>query len=188
MSTQEVLALVVPADGPATLRSVPTDLAGLRAAIGGGYLEGVSGFYGAPWHAYLDEEGRLKELPANPGATVLLGMLGSSVGMVVGDVIFLGNADGESGAEDEDADEGDVPDSVVNAAVHAGVLRHVCPRCGGGVPNDDDPGKYPGATSRKDNETEVCSRCGTEEALLGLARMDVWPEFPDRHVKEIKKV
>lgn len=41
----------------------------------------------------------------------------------------------------------------------------ICPRCGGFIPNDAMPGAYPGALSRTDNKTEVCSDCGTDEAL-----------------------
>lgn len=41
----------------------------------------------------------------------------------------------------------------------------ICPRCGGAIPNDATPGAYPGALSRTDNETEICSECGTREAL-----------------------
>lgn len=41
----------------------------------------------------------------------------------------------------------------------------VCPRCSGYIPNNDRPGAYPGALSRLDNKTEICSDCGTEEAL-----------------------
>ena len=40
-----------------------------------------------------------------------------------------------------------------------------CPRCGGGIPNDYYRGQYPGAISRVDNETEICSGCGTDEAM-----------------------
>lgn len=42
-----------------------------------------------------------------------------------------------------------------------------CPRCGGGIPNDAMRGEYSGALSRYDNEIEICSSCGTEEALMG---------------------
>lgn len=42
---------------------------------------------------------------------------------------------------------------------------HTCPRCGGGIPNDLDRGKYPGALSRTDNKTEICSGCGVAEAI-----------------------
>ena len=40
-----------------------------------------------------------------------------------------------------------------------------CPRCGGGIPNDAQEGEYPGALSRRDNKTYICSECGTLEAL-----------------------
>jgi hypothetical protein len=41
-----------------------------------------------------------------------------------------------------------------------------CPRCTHFIPNDDTPGAYPGAVSRLDDSTEICSDCGVEEALL----------------------
>jgi hypothetical protein len=41
-----------------------------------------------------------------------------------------------------------------------------CPRCAGFIPNNDTPGAYPGALSRLDNTTEVCSQCGEDEAIL----------------------
>lgn len=44
----------------------------------------------------------------------------------------------------------------------------ICPRCDGFIPNDDTPGLYPGALSRVDNETEICSQCGRDEAFLQL--------------------
>ena len=40
-----------------------------------------------------------------------------------------------------------------------------CPTCDGYIPNNDQPGAYMGALSRRDNKTEICSACGTEEAL-----------------------
>lgn len=40
-----------------------------------------------------------------------------------------------------------------------------CPRCGGQIPNNIYPGAYCGAISRLDNKTEICSGCGTDEAL-----------------------
>jgi hypothetical protein len=42
-----------------------------------------------------------------------------------------------------------------------------CPICDGWIPNNDTPGKYPGALSRKDNKTEICSECGVMEAMQG---------------------
>lgn len=47
----------------------------------------------------------------------------------------------------------------------------VCPQCAGFIPSNENPGAYPGAISRRDNKTEICSGCGTREAMedfLGL--------------------
>jgi hypothetical protein len=41
----------------------------------------------------------------------------------------------------------------------------ICPICEGYIPNDERPGAYPGAISRYDNKTEVCSACGTAEGV-----------------------
>lgn len=43
-----------------------------------------------------------------------------------------------------------------------------CPRCGGGIPNDERPGAYPGALSRYDDTTEICSACGSDEAWFNF--------------------
>lgn len=45
------------------------------------------------------------------------------------------------------------------------MTKHQCPRCGGGIPNNVNVGAYPGALSRTDNKTEICSECGTLEAM-----------------------
>ncbi len=45
----------------------------------------------------------------------------------------------------------------------------VCPSCNGYIPNNETPGAYPGALSRKDNLTEICSACGVHEALRAFA-------------------
>lgn len=42
---------------------------------------------------------------------------------------------------------------------------HPCPTCDGQIPNNETPGAYIGALSRKDNKTEICSACGVREAL-----------------------
>lgn len=47
----------------------------------------------------------------------------------------------------------------------------VCPRCSGWIPNNIKPGEYPGATSRTDNKTEVCSDCGSREAIEQMMGM-----------------
>lgn len=45
-------------------------------------------------------------------------------------------------------------------------VPHICPRCQDNwIPNNDRPGEYPGAVSRADERTEICSDCGTYEAV-----------------------
>jgi len=51
----------------------------------------------------------------------------------------------------------------------------VCPRCIGFIPSNVFPGEYPGAISRIDNKTEICSDCGTEEAIVALIDIEYWP-------------
>ena len=41
----------------------------------------------------------------------------------------------------------------------------ICPRCQGYIPNNKRPGSHPGAISRVDNKTEICSTCGVLEAV-----------------------
>lgn len=56
-------------------------------------------------------------------------------------------------------------DAIINAdTAHTGPPTD-CPRCGGGIPNDLHRGEYPGALSRWDNNTMICSQCGTDEAM-----------------------
>ena len=68
---------------------------------------------------------------------------------------------------------------------------HTCPRCLGGVPNEEMRGQYPGAQSRTDNLTEVCSNCGTMEAIeqMGgvLRHQGEWPLAggPTRSLQDI---
>jgi ribosomal protein S27AE len=59
----------------------------------------------------------------------------------------------------------------------------VCPRCGNWIPNNHEPGAYPGAISRVDNKTEICSGCGVDEALEQFstgapAPMSEWEYLP----------
>lgn len=55
-----------------------------------------------------------------------------------------------------------------------------CPRCNYLTLRTDRPALN--ALSRKDNETYVCSDCGTDEALTnvrGGRDADVWPNYPE---------
>ena len=47
----------------------------------------------------------------------------------------------------------------------------ICPQCDGFIPNNETPGAYMGAISRKDNKTEICSACGVTEALADFVFM-----------------
>lgn len=47
---------------------------------------------------------------------------------------------------------------------------HPCPTCDGQIPNNETPGAYIGALSRKDNKTEICSACGVKEALADFTK------------------
>lgn len=46
----------------------------------------------------------------------------------------------------------------------------VCPICGGYIPNNETPGAYVGALSRRDNTTQICSQCGMNEAMEDLRK------------------
>ncbi len=60
---------------------------------------------------------------------------------------------------------------------------HICPRCEDPVPDAMHRGEYVGARSRTDTRTEICSRCGTEEAyeqMAGKLRpQSKWPMTED---------
>jgi len=45
------------------------------------------------------------------------------------------------------------------------VKKPICPRCLNYIPNNETPGMYPGALSRTDDKTEICSECGVSEAM-----------------------
>jgi hypothetical protein len=57
----------------------------------------------------------------------------------------------------------------------------LCPRCQENlIPSNEHAGKYPGALSRADNETEICSSCGYDEAMKDLLHdgcepKEAWP-------------
>lgn len=58
-----------------------------------------------------------------------------------------------------------------------------CSRCGGGIPNSTHPGAYPGALSRFDNATEICSACGELEAAHDMLYGSVPP--PDQRLAQL---
>lgn len=63
-------------------------------------------------------------------------------------------------------------------------VGNACPRCGGAIPNASTPGAYPGALSRRDNATEICSDCGMREALEDYARA-IGSDDPNRTAAEL---
>jgi len=64
-----------------------------------------------------------------------------------------------------------IPDPTSNPKDHR--FAGPCPRCDGPVPNAEHQGVYPGALSRYDNETYICSDCGTVEAMFNFLHRDV---------------
>jgi predicted RNA-binding Zn-ribbon protein involved in translation (DUF1610 family) len=55
--------------------------------------------------------------------------------------------------------------------------KFICPKCKGFIPNNETPGAYPGAISRLDGKTEICSKCGTLEALADWHTNDNLPDY-----------
>jgi hypothetical protein len=60
-------------------------------------------------------------------------------------------------------------------------VPHICPRCNDNfIPTNQQPGVYPGALSRADNKSEICSPCGEDEAMMdfsggGCQPVAQWP-------------
>lgn len=74
---------------------------------------------------------------------------------------------------ERDASKGRHPTALPKRS--EGPQKPVCPRCEGFIPNNMMPGRYPGAISRVDDKTEICSDCGREEALDRDALEALWP-------------
>jgi len=67
----------------------------------------------------------------------------------------------------------------------------ICPRCKEQqIPNDAEAGRYPGALSRTDNETEICSECGMAEAFeamdANLTPQTQWPQSGMNYSPQMK--
>jgi hypothetical protein len=63
-------------------------------------------------------------------------------------------------------------------------IPKICPRCNDNfIPNNLQPAAYPGAISRADDKTEICSDCGTEEALTqyGTGACEPVSDWPVRN-------
>ena len=62
----------------------------------------------------------------------------------------------------------------------------ICPRCLGMLPVG-----YPGAISRLDNKTEICSACGTDEAFIqfmGEPLPTEWPVMENATIERLAKL
>jgi hypothetical protein len=106
-----VTALVIQPDGRGEVQNIGTDLDSIKEVVGG-WLEAIypsTDQYGN-WHAYIDEEGKLKGLPINKVGTAFAHSIGwdRGIDVLVGPVIFFGYA--------PDGEEGSIPPQVMEAA------------------------------------------------------------------------
>lgn len=100
-------ALIIPADlnEPARVETIDARLENLQNLVAGN-IEAVSG---DDWHFYLNEEGKILNLPPNRRAGLLvLEKTGMLADMYCGTVVFLG--------ETHDGDEGNVPQHLIDLA------------------------------------------------------------------------
>lgn len=102
-----IKALVIPVGSTGEIREIEPNLETLSQIVGG-WIENVS--VGGDWHAYCDEEGKIKQSSGNEAATIIAYKLGwPTRDILCGDVVFLGEDPRDS------AEEGDVPQSVLDA-------------------------------------------------------------------------
>lgn len=115
-----VAALIVQPDGTAEIRDIDPGFMSIKEVLGGGWLEIITPNHPSSqefgyWHAYVDEDGKAKNLPVNPAGTAFANSIGWHSGDTLrGPVVFLG--EGGTG-EDAGAEEADVPPQVVGQAV-----------------------------------------------------------------------
>jgi hypothetical protein len=112
-----VKAVIVRADGDIEIGPVNPTLDGIKSVVGG-WLEAIhpTGDQYGVWHAYVDEEGKLKGLPPNPVATGFVTGLGWRGGDVLcGPVVILG--------EDGEGEEADAPEQVQRAAMRWALIQ-----------------------------------------------------------------
>lgn len=100
-------ALIIPADlnEPVRAETIDARLENLQTLVAGN-IEAVSG---DDWHFYLNEEGKILNLPPNRRAGLLvLEKTGMLADVYCGTVVFLG--------ETHDGDEGNAPQHLINLA------------------------------------------------------------------------
>lgn len=128
----------------------------------GGYIEAAP--TDGSLTLWVNEEGKVKGLPDNPKAQELWRLVDgygcTSTDWLAGTVVVQGPAN----------DEGDTTDCPKWVMDKYRLLN--CPRCNGEMPS------HPGALSRTDNETEICSECGIEEAMIDFMQMPLDKKWP----------
>lgn len=100
-------ALIIPADPnePVRVETIDARLENLQTLVAGN-IEAVSG---DDWHFYLNEEGKILNLPPNRRAGLLvLEKTGMLADVYCGNVVVLG--------ETHDGDEGNVPEHLIDLA------------------------------------------------------------------------
>lgn len=120
MSKAAITALVIDPDGTVTLGPITPTLDGIKAALGGGWLEPITpstGRFGS-WTGYVDEDGKIKGLPYNPVATEFAHRL-TWAGLTFGD--FLVGPLVIVGGPDRDGNDTDLPPEVIEAALRVGL-------------------------------------------------------------------
>jgi hypothetical protein len=84
--------VVIQPDGAISVEQVQADLEGLQALVGG-YIEAVGLKCPAPATAYINEEGKIHDLPRNPLATSVAHLFPGDY--IAGTMVILGAPDGE---------------------------------------------------------------------------------------------
>lgn len=109
-----MLALIITPDGVINKREID-GYRGLKKALNGGYLEGLT--FTKEVFAYLDEDGKAKDLPYNTLGTFLAKRL--RIGLhphdyIVGNLILVGSPD-------EEGNETDIPETFVTQLQEMGM-------------------------------------------------------------------
>ena len=83
--------ILIPASPDATPQEVHVEgYEEIKAAIGGGWLQALMPFPRSDLTCYIDEEGKLKELPLNPVATMMTEAALMDGDCIAGDMLLIG--------------------------------------------------------------------------------------------------
>ncbi len=144
-------ALIIPPVGPPHTQQIGSeDLTALQQLVGG-LIEAVSRYH---WHAYLNDEGKLLALPANPIATALL--FPDHADTIAGTAVLLG--------EDTAGQEADVPPGLIDIASALWARRPITGQTHRWIGADDDQQCLNcGLTIPDDGADILPSRCPATE-------------------------